>query len=337
MLQTLRDKSSGWIAKVILGLLLIPFAFFGLDQYLQQRVDTFAARVATPPAWWSGAPQWWPASMLWQTEEIAAADFRSRFEQARQQRRESEGERFDPRSFETSENKRQVLDAMIDEAVLRLASKRAALTVGDSAVRKTIEAIPAFQVDGKFDPQRYQLALASQSPVQSPREFEASVRQGLQETALPSALAASALVTRSETERLLRLLGQTRDVSFAVIPPPAVDAAAVSPAELEAWYKAHPRDYRAPETVQLEYVEVDGNALPVAAAEDEAALRRRYQQQLAKFVEPDQRLASHILIRTEADAPAATIKAAQAKATELAARARAPGADFAALARSASD
>jgi len=42
MLQSLRDKSSSWIAKVILALLLIPFAFFGVEQYLQQRIDTGA-------------------------------------------------------------------------------------------------------------------------------------------------------------------------------------------------------------------------------------------------------------------------------------------------------
>ena len=34
MLQKLRDKTSGWIATVILGLLIIPFAFFGLEQYM---------------------------------------------------------------------------------------------------------------------------------------------------------------------------------------------------------------------------------------------------------------------------------------------------------------
>ena len=51
MLQTLRDKTSGWIAGVILGLLTIPFAFFGMEQYLFQRNDTFAAKIEAPPAW----------------------------------------------------------------------------------------------------------------------------------------------------------------------------------------------------------------------------------------------------------------------------------------------
>ncbi len=49
MLQKLRDTTSGWIATVILGLLIIPFAFFGMESYMSQRVDSYAARIAQPP------------------------------------------------------------------------------------------------------------------------------------------------------------------------------------------------------------------------------------------------------------------------------------------------
>ena len=52
MLQKLRDKTSGWIATVILGLLVVPFAFFGIDQYLFQRNETYAAKIEAPPKWW---------------------------------------------------------------------------------------------------------------------------------------------------------------------------------------------------------------------------------------------------------------------------------------------
>ena len=44
MLQTLRDKTSGWIATVILGLLIVPFAFFGMESYMSERVDNYVAR-----------------------------------------------------------------------------------------------------------------------------------------------------------------------------------------------------------------------------------------------------------------------------------------------------
>ncbi len=337
MLQTLRDKTSGWIATVILGLLIVPFAFFGMEQYLFQRNDTFAATIQAPPKWWQSAPSFWPVTMFWQREEISADEFRSAFEQARQQQRATQGEQFDAREFDAADNRRSILDRLIDERVMAMFAGQAGIAVGDAQVREMIQGMPAFEVDGKFDPQRYQLALASQVPARSPREFEQLVREGLQQSLLPSQIAQSAFVTPGELDRLLRLLAEKRDVAFAMIPAPAPDPAPVSASEIQRWYTNHPADFRAPATVTLEYVDIDGSTLPVAATTDEAALRRRYQQEQARFVAPEQRLASHLLIRVEEGADPAAQKAAEQKAAQLAAQAKQPGADFAALARANSD
>lgn len=337
MLQKLRDKTSGWIAMVVLGLLCIPFAFFGMEQYLFQQNQTFAAKVEAPPKWWQSAPSWWPMTMLWQREEIDQNEFRNAFEQARQQARTTQGDSFDPRQFESVENKLDVLDGLVDQAVMRMSASRAGIAVSDAQVRDVIQSIPAFQVDGKFDPQRYQLALASQVPPVSPRGFEQTVREGLKQTLVPSQVAASAFVTKAQLDRLMKLIGERRDVSFVVLPAPAEDTAPVSDAEVGKWYEAHKSEYRAPETVSIEYVDIDSQSLPQPPVADEAALRERYEQEKARFVDPEQRLASHILIQVEPGADAAAQKAAEEKAVKIAEEARKPGADFAALARENSD
>ena len=337
MLQTLREKTSGWIAGVILGLLTIPFAFFGMEQYLFQRNDTFAAKIEAPPAWWPSSPAVWPLTMLWQRDEISSEEFRSAFERARQDQRQQQGDRFDAREFETVANKRKVLDAMVDQRVLQMAANRDGIAVGDAKVRETIEGIPAFQVDGKFDPQRYQLTLASQVPPRSPLQFEQDVRKGLQQGLIPDAVQQSAFATPSELQRVLKLLGEKRDVAYAIMPPPAPDTAPITAAEIQRWYDTHLKDYRAPETVTLDYLDIDQSTLPPPAPADEATLRQRYDQEKTRFVEPEQRLAAHILIKVDANATPAVQKAAQEKAAALAQQARQPGADFAALARANSD
>ena len=337
MLQKLRDKTSGWIAIVVLGLLCIPFAFFGMEQYLFQSNQTFAAKVEAPPKWWQSAPSWWPVTMLWQREEIGTDEFRTAFEQARQQERTAQGDNFDPRAFESIDNKRRTLDTLIDQAVLRMSANRAGIAISDAQVRDTIRSIPAFQVEGKFDPQRYQLALASQVPAMTPRGFEQRVREGMQQSLVATQVAGSAFVTQSEMDRLMKLIGERRDVSFVVLPPPAADTAAVSDAEIQKWYDTHKSEYHAPETVAIEYVDIDASALPATPVADEAALRARYEQEKARFVEPEQRRASHILVTVESGANAAAQKAAEEKVAKLAAEARQPGADFAALARASSD
>ena len=324
MLQTLRDKSSGWIATVILGLLCIPFAFFGMEQYLFQRNATFAAKIEAPPGWWPGAPnnafvRW----LFWSDEEIGADEFRTTFEQQRQQQRQAEGDSFDSRAFESADNKRQVLDGLVDRRIMRMLAQREGLAVGDATLRETIESVPAFQVAGKFDPQSYQLALSTQG--QTPRQFEQIVRDDLQQTIIPRGIADSAFVTKSEVDRLLALIGETRSASYVALPAPAADTAPVSDAEVQRAYQQNASRYRLPEAVTLEVLDVEAAKLPVAAAPDEATLRERYVEEQAKFGGGEQRLVSHILVKDPA------------KANAIAAQAKAAGADFAALARANSE
>ena len=336
MLQKLRDKTSGWIATAVLGLLIIPFAFVGVNEYMGGGADSAVAKVEAPPAWWQSAPGWWPVSMLWQQEEVTSEEFRAGFEQARQQQRQAMGENFDPREFETAENKLLVLEGLIDQKILALAARRSGIVVSDAVVRKVIAEEPAFQVGGKFDPSQYALMLSSQTPAMSPVEFQNKIRQGMQEELVPEGIRQSDFITTTEFARLVKLLFETRDVTIAAVPAPPVDAAAavVTDAQAKAWYDSHLGDFKQGESVTLEYVEVDGSKLPAAAAPlDEAALRKRYEQEKARFVSAEQRLASHILITVAPDADAATRKAAEDKATALAAQAKAPGADFAALAK----
>ncbi|HZX75660.1 peptidylprolyl isomerase [Lysobacter sp.] len=337
MLQKLREKTSGWIATVILGLLIIPFAFVGIEQYLGQRTDSSVARIDAPPKWWPSAPSWWPVSVFWQHETVTVEEFRSRFEQERQRQRAQQGEAFDARAFESVDNKRAILDTLIDARVQQIAAQRHGLVVSDAMVRKTIQEVPGFQVDGKFNYERYKLALASLVPPQSERQFEQTVREDLQRSMLAMGVGTSNFVTSAEMDRLVRLMGETRDVSLLMLPAPAADTAAVSAAEIQQWYDSHASQFRAPETVSIEFVEVNSATLPVPAAADEATLRQRYEQEKNRFVEAEQRLASHILVRVEEGADAAAQKAAQEKAARLAAQAKAPGADFAALARANSD
>jgi len=336
MLQKLREKSSGWLAMAIVAVLIVPFALFGLDQYIVQRVDTHAARVEAPPTWWASAPSWWPASMAWDTQEISSADFRERLEQSRQRQRVAEGAAFDDKAFESVDNKRRILDQMIDELVMRMAADRNGIAIGDAAVIETIQGLAEFQVDGKFDPQRYQLSLASLAPARTPVQFEQLVRESLQQSILAGRIAESAFVTKSEMDRLLAMLGEQRDVAFTVLPPPATDLGAVSAEEIQRWYKSHLSQYGAPESVSIEYIELSAANLPGTAV-DETELLARYERDKAKFVVGEQRQASHILIKVDPKADAAAQKAAEQKATRLVAQAREAGADFAALARASSD
>ncbi len=336
MLQKLRDKTTGWIATAVLGLLIIPFAFVGVNEYATGGTDDAVAKVEAPPAWWESAPHWWPVTMFWQHEEVTQEEFRAEFERARQQQRQSLGENFDPREFETQQNKLLVLDQLIDRKVMQLSAKRAGIAVSNEAVRQSIANEPAFQVDGKFDAARYSTLLSSQVPALTPVQFQQQERDRLQLALIPQGIGESEFVTTKEMDRLIKLLGETRDVTIAALKAPEAnaDTAAVTDAQIKAWYDSHAADYKQGESVTLEYIDVDGSALAsTSAPADEAALRKRYEQEKSRFMTGEQRLTSHILINVDPGADAATQKAAEQKIAALAAQARQPGADFAALAK----
>lgn len=336
MLQALRDKTTGWIAGIILTIVTVPFAFFGMESYMQQSVETYVARIAQPPTWWPSAPNVWPITYLWTSADIEADAFRQRVDLVRENMRQRQGDNFDPKQFESKDNKRRILDGLIDDQVLQFAAEQDDLAISDEEVRKAIQAMPDFQVDGVFNADRYQLILASQNPPLTPTAFQDKIREGLKNDLIPAGIADSAFVTAAEIDRLARLLSETRDVNWVMLPLPPADTAPVTDAQITAWYDAHRSEFRKPESVRLEYVVVDGSTLPKPAS-DEAALRQLYQQQIAKYSTPEQREVSHILVQVAANASESEKKAAEAKARRLAAEARAPGADFAALARANSD
>ena len=326
MLQSIREKTSGWIASIVLGLVILTMAFFGIESYLTPKVDTFVARIEGPAKFLTFGKQ---------VREISQDEFRKRFDQARQQQREAQGKAFDPAAFETIANKRLVLDQLIDESLLSVVAERDGLVLPKSAVQKAIMQIDAFKVAGRFDSNQYQLALQSQN--MSPQQFEQLVRADLIQQLIPNQLAASQFAGDAELDAFLRLSRQTRDIRFFEIPPPALTAPSPTEAELKAWYDAHASQYRSAEKVAIEYVEINAASLPVETVADEASLRERYESVKSRFGAVEQRMASHILVKVDEKATPAQVAAALAKAQDLAVKARLPGADFAALALANSD
>ena len=335
MLQNIRDKTSGWIASIILGLIILTMAFFGIESYLTPKVDSFAAQIQAPPTWWKTAPNTWPVSTLWTTRDISVDEFRKRFDQVRQQQRQAQGEAFNAADFEKVENKRAVLDQLVDEALITLTSERAGVVLPDVSVKKAIMGIESFHVAGKFDPNQYRLVLQTQN--MTPAQFEQLVRADLSHQILLVQLSTSAIASDAEVDAFIRMSRQVRNLRLLDLPPPTVAAVPPTEAEIKTWYDAHASSYRTPERVAVEYVELDAAALPPAPPADEQTLRARYESEKNRFGTAEQRLASHILVKVDEKAPAAAVAAALAKAQGLAARARMPGADFAALARENSD
>ncbi|MBS0487841.1 MAG: SurA N-terminal domain-containing protein [Proteobacteria bacterium] len=314
MARTLHERFSGPFVKVVLGIIGVVFGgFFGIQQYFNPRSETYVATV--------------------NGHEISQDEFRDRYNNYRAQTQRMMGAQFDAQGFDTPERKRELLDQMINEQLLLQANEKLGVVVPVTAIREEIMGIPAFQVDGKFSPDQYRLLLASQR--KSPEEFEQSVSQDIALRQLTGQIALSSLVTPADVNAYLRLRDQTRDFWFVKLPKP--DAVTpIADADIDAYYKAHADQFMTPEKVSLDYVELDASKMQSGAKPDDSTLKQMYDEQKSKFVSPEQREASHILIAVGKNADAAAQKAALAKAEGIEKELKA-GKDFATLAKSDSD
>ena len=314
MLQQIREKLGGWPAKIIFGLMVFVFSFFGIESYFVARNETWVAKV--------------------DGHEISQQDFQNSFNQYRQQQLAQPGNTMDASDFEKPEVKRAALDRLINQQLLLNLNDKLGVVVPDSAVRAQIEQVPQFQVDGHFSPDAYLAMLSASS--KTPQQYQDEVRSSLAVSQLPEPIINTAFATAAEVDAYLKLRMQTRDFHYVELPLPQPADSTVTDQDVAAWYKSHLKDFMTPEQVSVHYVEVNAADMKVAPP-DEADLKARYEKEKSKFGAPEEREAAHILISVPRNATPAQQKAALAKAQQVDKLAKAPGADFAQLAKQYSD
>jgi peptidyl-prolyl cis-trans isomerase D len=154
---------------------------------------------------------------------------------------------------------------------------------------------------------------------------------------LSQAVQGSTFVTEHEVKESVRLFNQTRAVDYFTIPAADFESdEAISDEELQAHYDQHQQDYRTPEQVKVEYVLLNTDGVGKTVEIDEDALSEFYANNLEKYGIPEERQASHILMRLDEDADQASLTTALAKISDLKLRIQ-QGEDFAELASANSE
>jgi peptidyl-prolyl cis-trans isomerase D len=304
MLQTIRDKVSGWVASLFLGAVAIVFVFWGIN--FQSSSAAFAAKVDGEKIPVETVRRAWQQRMT-QLQQMVQGEVPAELRKAQQK-------------------------AMLDEFVRQnLLTQRAVANgyhVSDEALARRVMEIPQFQADGKFSADRYH-ALIRQAGMTTTK-FEADLKAELLITQVQNAVVDSSFVTPFDLERRYRLEKQERELDYALIPASAfADQIKLSEAQVQAWYEGHKTQYLTTETVDLEYVEMTRANTEGAVTVTEQALKDYYSQAKERFESPERRKARHILITATDGLDDA---AAQKKAQELLDKAKA-GADFAQLAK----
>ena len=311
MLEAIREHSKGWLAKLILALITVPFALWGIDSYLHQAGSSVAvAKVGGQ-------------SITMQEYSNALQTLRSQLQ--------AEG-KVDPATLEDPKLKQSVLDKLIITHLLNAEVSRAKFILSDEQLAKYITQLPEFQQDGHFSQEVYDKLLAQNRL--SPSQFEARIRGQLLTQEVREGVAGLAYLPNGVAEQALKVENQQREVSVAEIKTKDfVAQTKVTPEEVKAYYDKNHDKFSVPEQVKLEFVVMSANTLIPGMQVNDDEMKKFYAENASKFQGDEQRRASHILISFGVSATAQAKQEARKKAEEVLAEVKKNPKNFEALAK----
>lgn len=274
MLQFIRDNATGWIAWGIVILISIPFALWGIHQYV-----TPAATVAVATV---------------DDAEIGYYDFQRLYVRRRQQLQSMLGAAGLVDAEEDARLRRDVLDAMIDSEVLVNSAVSAGMRVGDEQLAGTIQTQEVFQSGDGFSQAVYEGWLRSQG--YSPGGFEEDLRRSLLEQQIALGISESDFLSDSGLRDAVRVRLQTRTFSLLTIPASDFKGSEPTDSEIREHFEQHRSEYAAPERLRLRYLEISLDEIAAGVKADDEELRALFEAEPDRFVTPEKREVSHILI-----------------------------------------
>ncbi|ERS12449.1 peptidyl-prolyl cis-trans isomerase [Marinobacter sp. EN3] len=279
MLQDIRDNAQSTIAKVIVGLLIISLSIWGMDAIIGG--FTGEPEVATVNG-----------------QDITEREF-LRTVQMESQQRLMQMENPDQSLLDEDQIRRDVLDALIQEAVLTQDAQSQGLELTDADIDSLITQMPQFQIDGQFNRDRFVATVRNLG--MGVAEFRESMRKNYVVNQIRAAIVQTGVVAPENAAHLLAIQNQTRDFRVLMLDGSSVqDQVDVTEAEVQAYYDENRDQFRQPEQVDAAYITLSQGALAesIEVAEDE--LRAYYEERAEEYAREERR-AAHILVEAGDD------------------------------------
>jgi peptidyl-prolyl cis-trans isomerase D len=314
MLQFIRERSKGVFAWIVIVLIIIPFALWGIDQFRNGDKIEVAAKV-------NGEP-------------VLAADVARAFDNVKRQYQENLGEMY-ASLVQEDKLRTQVMDDLIQRTAIDQDMKHEGFAINDQLLAQAIQSQKMFQDKGVFSVSRYEEVLRNNN--YSKERFEASQRQFMMRNQLESLITSGEIIGQTELNALAALESQERDIGYLRVDyRPYLASAHVDEAQVNSYYEQNKDRFKAPEQVAVEYIHLSAADLMKSIKVTDDQVLAYYKEHLDKVQLPEKRNVRHILIMAAKDADAKVDAAAKAKIEGLVDQIS-KGADFADLAKKNSE
>ncbi len=252
--------------------------------------------------------------------------------------RQMYGGQFTPEMAAALNLPNQVMEALIDQRLMTQQAARMNLEATPAEVRKKLLEIPVFMQDGKFvGMELYNRYVTGPLGYPSAADFEQDLAREIELAKMESALTSSVVVSPKAAEAEYRRVNENAKIRYVLLSSAQQAATAtVTPAEVEAYYRANQQKYTHGEQRMVRYLLGDYAKLRAQLTPTDAQLRQKYEASRDQYSTPEAARVLHILVKVDPGAAPAVDAAAKAKAEGLVAQLRG-GDDFATLARAHSE
>ena len=283
----------GWLAVVIFTIMIIPFAFWGINYYFDQSGGVTVIDV--------------------NGEEISLADYQSAYQDIRQQWQSITGA---PVGEETEALiKQRATEDLIQTALLNQAGNKAGLFVGEEEVWEIIRQIPQFNDDQGFNIAQFELA-ANRNGL-SPAGFLTRIRQDMAIEQLRSALFATDFVTGSELTALSGIMHQTRDFVWSTISSDELkETIEVTDEQVRSYFDEEGR-FMDPEQVRIAYLVLSLAKIAEEVYLEEGELESYFSDNRHNYEVEGTRKIRQVFVKLPEEPSEAEVGEMRAKADEL--------------------
>jgi peptidyl-prolyl cis-trans isomerase D len=242
------------------------------------------------------------------------------------------GPNFRAEFFNTPEARASILDRLVNQRALACVALKRNIVASDELLRQNILRDENFQIDGKFNAEKYKAMLLGSSL--TPASYEVLLRQQLAMQALSSAVLQTASTPQAVQAVVARAQEEQRDVQELLIKPDAFTAQVkLAPEAVKAYYDANQKEFQVPPQMRADYLVLSVDTLAAGITPDADEIKKFYEQNQTRFGVAEERQARHILIPAAANAPAGEVEAAKSKAEGIVAQLKADPNKFAQLAK----
>ncbi len=270
-------------------------------------------------------------------QRVTFGEFRGAYENMRRLYQNIYRDQFTPEMEDQLGLAGQVLEGMINQALLLQEADRLRIRISRDELVESIGRIPAFQVDGVFNKEQYLRVLAYERL--TPEQFEDGQRRQLLLEKIRHQIEAGAVVDEGQIAEEYRRRHEQVNLAYVRFAPALFEnAVEITEEALQAYLRDHSDRFRIPETVSLDYLVFRPADYEHLADLGDEALQAYYRRNLSRFDVAEQVQVSHILIRVDDDADERLRRQKRELADKLLEQLRArDGENFAELARSHSD